>query len=70
MAKCHTHCQTHRAEPSAGTCRSCLHEYCADCLVHAYGRAKPPYCIRCALVATGGGAVVPDDGARAEPLSA
>jgi hypothetical protein len=49
MPKCHTH----DVETSAGTCRSCLREFCRDCLVYSYGRAKAPYCIRCALVAAG-----------------
>jgi hypothetical protein len=49
MARCHTH----GAVTSAGTCRSCLREYCEDCLVYSYGTGKAPYCIRCALVAAG-----------------
>jgi hypothetical protein len=54
MAKCHTH----GATASGGTCRSCLREFCVDCLVYSYGRAKAPFCIRCALVAAG--TAVPD----------
>lgn len=46
-------CHTHRDEPPAGTCRSCLRAFCDHCLVYAFGHHKPPYCIRCALVATG-----------------
>jgi hypothetical protein len=46
-------CHTHPAEPIAGTCRSCLREFCDHCLVFSYGRAKPPYCIPCALEAAG-----------------
>jgi hypothetical protein len=46
-------CHTHPAEPTAGTCRTCLHEFCDHCLVYSYGRAKPPYCIPCALEAAG-----------------
>jgi hypothetical protein len=67
MAKC----QTHGAAASAGTCRSCLREFCGDCLVYSYGRAKAPYCIRCALVAAG--TAVPDDlevSAATETISA
>jgi hypothetical protein len=44
---------THPAEPTAGTCRACLNEFCDHCLVYSYGRAKPPFCIRCALTAAG-----------------
>jgi hypothetical protein len=47
------HCRTHRDERSAGTCRTCLHEFCDHCLVYAFGRSKPPYCISCALEAAG-----------------
>ena len=46
-------CHTHPTERVAGTCRSCLNEYCDHCLVFSYGRAKPPYCIQCALEAAG-----------------
>ena len=44
-------------------CRSCLHEFCEECLVFSYGRSKAPYCIRCALVAAG--TSVPDGADRA-----
>jgi hypothetical protein len=44
-------CQTHRSLQSSGMCRSCLLEFCEDCLVYSYGRAKAPYCVRCALEA-------------------
>jgi hypothetical protein len=46
-------CDNHPTEASAGTCRSCLSEYCDHCLVYVFGPAKPPYCIRCALKASG-----------------
>jgi len=59
MARCHTH----GVESSTGTCRSCLREYCEDCLVYSYGRAKAPYCIRCALVAAGTSMPDADDAA-------
>jgi len=47
------YCHTHKSERTAGTCRSCLHEYCDHCLVYSYGRSKAPYCIACALEAAG-----------------
>jgi hypothetical protein len=49
MSRCHTH----EVESSAGTCRSCLSEFCEECLVYSYGPAKAPYCMRCAVVAAG-----------------
>jgi hypothetical protein len=54
MARCHTH----GVGRSAGTCRSCLREFCEECLVYSYGPAKAPYCIRCAVVAAG--TTIPD----------
>jgi hypothetical protein len=62
-------CHTHGTESSAGTCRSCLREFCDDCLVYSYGRAKAPYCIRCALVAAGA-PMSADEPARVDSLSA
>ena len=47
MDRCHAHTE-HLA---AGTCRTCLADFCEPCLVFAYGRAKSPYCVRCALLA-------------------
>ena len=43
------YCHTHASERSAGTCRTCLHEYCDHCLVYSFGRSKPPHCMTCAL---------------------
>lgn len=47
------HCTTHEQNASQGMCRTCRHPFCEHCLVYAYGRAKSPYCLRCALVAVG-----------------
>ncbi len=63
MARCHTH----GIASSAGICRSCLREFCEDCLVYSYGRSKAPYCIRCALVAAGSSV---QDRTRVDVLSA
>jgi hypothetical protein len=49
MDRCHTHID----HTAAGTCRTCMADYCETCLVYAYGRAKSPYCVRCALLAVG-----------------
>jgi hypothetical protein len=47
------HCDIHDEHLAAGTCRTCLQDFCEPCLVYAYGRAKSPYCLRCALLALG-----------------
>ena len=46
-------CRAHFQESAAGTCRTCRVEFCEGCLVYAYGRTKAPYCISCALIASG-----------------
>jgi hypothetical protein len=45
-------CQTHSDRSAAGTCRSCGHEFCENCLVYAFGEGKQPYCIDCAVSAS------------------
>lgn len=47
------HCEKHVFEATEGLCRTCGGEFCGDCLVYAYGRKKPPYCVSCALSAGG-----------------
>jgi hypothetical protein len=34
-------------------CRTCGRAYCSRCLVFAFGPNKPPYCVSCALTASG-----------------
>ncbi len=46
-------CRNHGDDRACGVCRTCLGAYCDTCLVYSYGRGKPPYCLRCALVAAG-----------------
>jgi hypothetical protein len=46
-------CYTHGFEAAENRCRHCGHEYCSECLVYAFGSNKPPYCISCALAASG-----------------
>jgi hypothetical protein len=46
-------CDVHPFEPAIDTCRTCKREFCADCLVYAFGTKKPPYCVPCALEAAG-----------------
>ena len=46
-------CEAHPFDPAMDTCRSCRREFCADCLVYAFGAKKPPFCVPCALEAAG-----------------
>ncbi|MCU0267858.1 MAG: hypothetical protein MUF83_04340 [Acidimicrobiales bacterium] len=46
-------CTRHQFEQAEGTCRNCGFEFCSECLVFAFGPDKPPYCIPCALAASG-----------------
>ncbi len=46
-------CDTHPFDPAVGTCRTCGRDYCASCLVYAFGDKKPPFCVPCALEAAG-----------------
>ena len=46
-------CDSHPFEAATGTCRSCSLDFCPDCLVYTHGESKPPFCIPCALVASG-----------------
>lgn len=48
-----THCMRHFEEPMAGVCRTCNRPFCGRCLVFAFGPDKPPYCVGCALAASG-----------------
>jgi hypothetical protein len=47
------YCLRHTEEPSTGECRSCHGSYCARCLVYSFGPKKPPFCVGCALRASG-----------------
>lgn len=46
-------CNTHPFDSAIDVCRRCGHEFCADCLVYAFGTKKPPFCVPCALEAAG-----------------
>jgi hypothetical protein len=47
------HCIRHFEEPVAGVCRTCQRPFCDRCLVFSFGPKKPPYCVSCALNASG-----------------
>jgi hypothetical protein len=46
-------CHVHGFELAENSCRNCAFEFCSECLVYAFGAKKPPYCIACALAASG-----------------
>lgn len=48
-----THCMRHYEEPVVAHCRTCNRPYCSRCLVYSFGPNKPPYCVGCALTASG-----------------
>jgi len=47
------HCLRHYEEPLMAYCRTCRNPFCSRCLVFSYGPNKPPYCVGCALFASG-----------------
>jgi hypothetical protein len=46
-------CFKHIFNDAVGACRTCQNCFCEVCLVYAKGPRKPPYCVPCALVASG-----------------
>ena len=48
-----THCMRHYEEPVVAHCRTCDRPYCSRCLVYSFGPDKPPFCVGCALNASG-----------------
>jgi len=46
-------CYVHGFELADNHCRNCGMQFCTECLVYAFGANKPPYCISCALGASG-----------------
>jgi hypothetical protein len=43
----------HYEEPVVAHCRTCTRPYCSRCLVYSFGPDKPPFCVGCALAASG-----------------
>lgn len=48
-----TRCVRHQFEPAVDRCRTCDESFCAECLVYSFGPDKPPFCLHCALSASG-----------------
>jgi hypothetical protein len=48
-----THCMRHFEDPEVARCRSCDRPFCSRCLVWSFGPNKPPFCVGCALNASG-----------------
>lgn len=48
-----SHCMRHYEEPELARCRQCARPFCARCLVFSFGPDKPPFCVGCALTASG-----------------
>ncbi len=46
-------CAKHQFEPAEDVCRTCGWDFCGECLVYAFGPNKPPFCMSCALAASG-----------------
>jgi hypothetical protein len=46
-------CAKHQFEGAEDVCRTCGHDFCGECLVYAFGPNKAPYCLSCALAASG-----------------
>jgi hypothetical protein len=49
----HEPCTRHQFESAEDVCRNCGSDFCGECLVYALGADKPPYCLGCALAASG-----------------
>lgn len=48
-----TRCVRHQFEPAVDRCRTCDQAFCVECLVYSFGPDKPPFCVHCALSASG-----------------
>ena len=46
-------CARHQFEAAIDRCRECGHAFCGECLVYSFGERQPPFCIPCALSASG-----------------
>jgi hypothetical protein len=46
-------CARHQFEAAVDRCRQCGNTFCGECLVYSFGEKQPPFCIPCALSASG-----------------
>ena len=46
-------CVKHTFDVAYALCRQCGQPFCTTCLVFAFGPSKPPYCVKCAIGASG-----------------
>jgi hypothetical protein len=46
-------CARHQFEAAVDRCRQCGNTFCGQCLVYSFGEKQPPFCIPCALSASG-----------------
>lgn len=46
-------CIRHTFERAEDNCRTCGLSFCGECLVYSFGPKRPPYCIPCAIAASG-----------------
>ena len=46
-------CSRHQFDPAIDRCRTCDEPFCAECLLYAFGDKQPPFCMTCALAASG-----------------
>ncbi len=46
-------CARHQFEAAIDRCRQCGNTFCGECLVYSFGEKQPPFCIPCALSASG-----------------
>jgi hypothetical protein len=49
----HESCEKHQFESAIDVCRTCGRDFCGECLVYPFGDDKAPYCLDCALSASG-----------------
>jgi hypothetical protein len=46
-------CTKHTFDVAHTVCRQCGQPFCTTCLVYAFGPKKPPFCVKCAIGASG-----------------
>jgi hypothetical protein len=46
-------CVRHQFDHAVDRCRTCDEPFCAECLLYAFGDNQPPFCMSCALAASG-----------------